>query len=196
MFAYSLLCHAKRNVPDIGHDSSMRSDCDDTSNDTAESSIASEVNGNTQNDITGQHIWSRAETLLLIDIYKTHEEQFNNPKITGKRCWNLVAEKMKEKGYNIAADKCDIKFQSLKRTYKSISDHNKKSGQNRKKWEFYEIMDEIFRTKPYMQPLATAGSTVTNVDVAGCSKDSNCPDKENINTSGKKSGTSINIYFG
>lgn len=53
-------------------------------------------------------------------------------------------------------------------------------------------MDQIFRTKPYMKPLATAGSSVANADITCCSTDNNCPDKENINSM-EKSGKNIKI---
>ncbi|KAK4880946.1 hypothetical protein RN001_004265 [Aquatica leii] len=69
-------------------------------------------------------------------------------------------KKIKDAGHKIPAVKCSTKFQCLKRTYKSVSDHNKKSGNNRKHWEYYEIMHKVFGTKPWMEPLVTAGSSV------------------------------------
>lgn len=86
-----------------------------------------------------QHVWTRAETILLINLYKEYNEEFNNPKISVKQCWNVISKKMKDAGYEISNLKCSTKLQCLKRTYKSVSDHNKKSGNNRKHWEYYEI---------------------------------------------------------
>ncbi|KYN02139.1 Trihelix transcription factor GT-4, partial [Cyphomyrmex costatus] len=83
--------------------------------------------------------WSRAETLLLIDIYKEHIAMFDNPKVSSKQCWSTLSKKMKEAGYQISDTKCATKFQSLKRSYKSVIDHNKQSGNNRQKWEYYEV---------------------------------------------------------
>lgn len=40
---------------------------------------------------------------------------------------------MQEKGYDITRIKCSTKFQALKRTYKTILDHNNKSGNNRQR---------------------------------------------------------------
>lgn len=77
--------------------------------------------------------------LLLINLYKEHMEMFNNPKITAKQCWNNISKKIEEAGHQISPIKCSTKFQCLKRTYKSVTDHNKKSGNNRKKWEYYEV---------------------------------------------------------
>lgn len=74
-------------------------------------------------------------------IYKPIEynEEFSNPKISAKQCWNVISKKMKNAEYEISGLKCSTKLQCLKRTYNSVSDHNKKSGNNRKYWEYYEV---------------------------------------------------------
>lgn len=80
--------------------------------------------------------------MLLINTYKEHMADFINPKISTKRCWNILSKEMEHAGYQICPTKCATKFQSLKRTYKSVhnkSDHNKKSGNSRKQWEYYEV---------------------------------------------------------
>jgi len=47
---------------------------------------------------------------------------------------------MQDKGYNVTGVKYSTKFQAMKRTFKNISDHNKKSGNNRKQWEYFEVL--------------------------------------------------------
>lgn len=55
-------------------------------------------------------------------------------------CWERIAKEMFKKDYNISAKKlCCTKFQTLKRTYKQIKDHNNKSGNSRKTWEYFAI---------------------------------------------------------
>jgi len=56
-----------------------------------------------------------------------------------KKQWDNIASLIQKKGYKITGFKCSTKFQSLKRTYKTIMDHNKKSGNNRKDWEFLQV---------------------------------------------------------
>ncbi|XP_036142121.1 uncharacterized protein LOC105840960, partial [Monomorium pharaonis] len=58
----------------------------------------------------------------------------------------------------ITGIKCSTKFRAMKRTYKVILDHNKKSENNRKEWEYFEIMQELFSDKPWIKPLSLAGS--------------------------------------
>ncbi|XP_036148422.1 uncharacterized protein LOC118647488 [Monomorium pharaonis] len=104
-------------------------------------------------------------------------EMFNNLKISSKQCWNYLSKKMAKSGYQISAIKCSTKFQCLKRTYEVITDHNKKSGNNRRNWEYYEIMHEIFGTKPWVEPIATAGSGITDNNDANENKENDNPGK-------------------
>jgi len=89
--------------------------------------------------ITDIYIWNKKETLLLIYLYKEHEEMFTSGKIKQHLCWQQIATQMTKKGCNISAKKCCTKFQTLKRTYKQIKDHNNKSGNSRKTWEYFDV---------------------------------------------------------
>lgn len=61
---------------------------------------------------------------------------------------------MQEKEYNVTGIKCSTKLQALKRTYKSVIDHNKKSGNNTKEWKYLKVnifsREIYFYTKMYM----------------------------------------------
>ena len=118
-----------------------------------------ENNEEKNNKCSDQHIWTKQETLLLLDIYTSRETQFHNGKITAKHSWENVAKEMKEMGHNLSGEKCAIKFQAMKRRYKSIKDQNNKSGNHATKWEYFDRMDEIFNKKPWVQPLAVAGTS-------------------------------------
>lgn len=78
----------------------------------------------------GTHLWNKAETTLLLQIYNEYKDQFRNCKGTVKQYWEKIAKIIQEKGYDVTGVKCSTKFQSMKRMYKAILDHNKKSGNN------------------------------------------------------------------
>jgi len=59
---------------------------------------------------------------------------------------------MQEKGYNITGFKCSTKFQALKWQYKCVLDHNKKSGNNRKEWEYFKVI-RIFQMLSLMSQI-------------------------------------------
>lgn len=72
------------------------------------------------------------------------EEKFTNGKLSHKKCWELVAEVLKNHGYSITGSQCASKFRSLKKTYKSIKDHNSKSGNDRRTWQHFEVLNNFF----------------------------------------------------
>ncbi|XP_018302669.1 uncharacterized protein [Mycetomoellerius zeteki] len=84
-------------------------------------------------------------------------------KISHKKCWEQIVKIMKDKGYNITGPQCSSKLRSLKKTYKSIKDHNAKSGNERRIWQHYEIMEEIFSKKAWCNPVTLASSTGLSV---------------------------------
>ncbi|RLU20835.1 hypothetical protein DMN91_007449 [Ooceraea biroi] len=76
---------------------------------------------------------------------------------------DTIAEILKDKNYDVTGPQCSAKMRSLKKSYKSIKDHNSKSGNDRRTWPFYEIMDTIFEKKAWCSPVAVASSTGLSV---------------------------------
>ncbi|XP_011684748.1 PREDICTED: uncharacterized protein LOC105448082 [Wasmannia auropunctata] len=124
----------------------------------------SSAKSNSDECMEGTHLWTKEETLLLLNIYDERKDKFGNGMYTMKKCWQIIANAMQEKGYKVTSLKCSTKLQALKRTYKSIVDHNNKSGNNPKKWEYFKIMQELFADKPWVQPLSVAGSHMTEIE--------------------------------
>ncbi|XP_011639392.1 uncharacterized protein LOC105428662 [Pogonomyrmex barbatus] len=60
--------------------------------------------------------------------------------------------------YAVTELQCSVKMSGLKRTFKNISDQNKKSGNCRNTWAFYLVMDSIFGKKAFVMPPAIASS--------------------------------------
>ncbi|XP_018405844.1 PREDICTED: uncharacterized protein LOC108782162 [Cyphomyrmex costatus] len=115
---------------------------------------------NLDSDDTGSlYRWTTSCVLLLLQTYKENEEKFTNGKQSQKKTWEEISKILKCKGHNITGLMCAAKLRSLKKTYKSIKDHNNKSGNDRKSWQFFEIMDEIFSKKAWCVPVAIASSS-------------------------------------
>lgn len=85
--------------------------------------------------------------LLLLDTYKTFEEKFSNGKYSHKKIWNDISAILAEKGYITTGPQCAAKLRSLKKTYKSVKDHNNISGNDRRAWQFYEVQEKLFYSK-------------------------------------------------
>ncbi|XP_074114194.1 uncharacterized protein LOC141537233 isoform X2 [Cotesia typhae] len=87
------------------------------------------------------------------------ENDFNSGKISQKKVWEKVAKELKVKGHDVTGPQCSSKLRSLKKSYKSIKDHNSKSGNDRRTWQFFDIMEEIFSQKAWCDLVAIASST-------------------------------------
>lgn len=60
-------------------------------------------------------------------------------KISHKKAWNEIATTMNAKEYNVSGRQCMTRINTMKRTYKTIKDHNAKSGNNKRTWQYYEV---------------------------------------------------------
>lgn len=87
--------------------------------------------------------WSTAAVLLLLDTYKMFEEKFSSGKYSHKKIWEEISAVLAEKGYMITGPQCAAKLRSLKKSYKSVKDHNNRSGSDRRTWQFYEVQENL-----------------------------------------------------
>ncbi|GFR92517.1 hypothetical protein ElyMa_002620400 [Elysia marginata] len=52
------------------------------------------------------------------------------------------------------SEQCDKKWRSLTHRYKTIKDSQKQTGNGRRRWDFFDIMDDIMANSAVIQPLA------------------------------------------
>lgn len=83
--------------------------------------------------------WSTPCVLLLLESYRAMEKDFNSGKISQKKVWEKVAQELKIKGHDVTGPQCSSKLRSLKKSYKSIKDHNSKSGNDRRTRQFFDV---------------------------------------------------------
>ncbi|XP_011684294.1 PREDICTED: trihelix transcription factor GTL1-like [Wasmannia auropunctata] len=104
--------------------------------------------------------WTHEQTLLLINLYGQEYEKMKGGKMLLQKLWQLVAGRMKKKGYDISASKCSTKMDALKRQYKKVIDHNNQSGNDLMTYKYFDELDEIFRDHPWVKPVAISSSEV------------------------------------
>jgi len=83
--------------------------------------------------------WSESCVLLLLENYRESEKKFSGDKHSHKKIWDEIAKLMNKKGHTVTGPQCAAKLRSLKKTYKSIKDHNNKSGNNRRTWQYFTV---------------------------------------------------------
>lgn len=96
-------------------------------------------------------------TTLLLSEIKEHERQFNIQ--PHKRIWKEICSTINSIGYNITPDQCCSKWKSLKRKYTQIKDNNNRTGAANQRWIHFEMVDNILKTRPEIEPLSLASST-------------------------------------
>lgn len=103
--------------------------------------------------------WPHEAILLLLTVYKDQEHQIVSGTMTMKKFWAIIANQLIKKGYNVNASQCKSKMAGLKNTYKSVKDHKGKSKYNKyRTWRYYDIMDEIFKRRPWVTKVLTSDS--------------------------------------
>ncbi|KAK0076473.1 hypothetical protein PV325_005310 [Microctonus aethiopoides] len=86
------------------------------------------------------------------------------PRITHLKFWKLIREQMKDHEIDETREQCINKMENLKKSYKKTKDANSQSGNGVDTCAYYEILDEMFSTKPWIKPLSVAGNSVRLTD--------------------------------
>lgn len=100
--------------------------------------------------------WPREDVLLLIRCIEERQTY------TGlkKHLWMKIATEInKVTTQKYTPEQIDSKWKGLKRTYKKIKDHNNRTGNNAKKWDFFAAIDAFMGKKPEIQPIAVCSSS-------------------------------------
>ena len=100
-------------------------------------------------------MWQREEILCLIETYASKKDDFRNPRVRNKDIWSDISSEMQSQGHvTCDAKSCETKFKNLKRSYTACIDHNKKTGNDRKKCAFYDELHSIFHGDDNIEPPA------------------------------------------
>lgn len=103
--------------------------------------------------------WPHEAILLLIEEYRKSADNFCSGRISQKKIWQSIGDELVKHSYDVTGPQCQSKFGGLKRTYKSIKDHNNKSGNGTRTWPYFTLLDGLLGVKPYISPIATVSST-------------------------------------
>ena len=89
-----------------------------------------------------------------------------------KFAFKKISEELNEKEkIALTYEQIESKWRGLQRTYKKIEDNNT-TGQSRKHWQYFDMIDEILFQAPEINPPATASTeedtvTVNTPDIVG-----------------------------
>ena len=103
--------------------------------------------------------WSREATLLMLSFYKALLPKIDSGRLRKKKAFEEVSEKLMNHMLFYSADKCSGRLKTLLRAYKSVKDHNSKSGNDRKSYLYEKELDEMFGDRPNVSPVCTINSS-------------------------------------
>ena len=69
-----------------------------------------------------------------------------------KILWEEISQELQKKGVLFTSKSCETKMKNLNRSYVACVDHNKVSGNDPKKCNFYDELREIFSRDDAIQP--------------------------------------------
>ncbi|EFN66016.1 hypothetical protein EAG_09159, partial [Camponotus floridanus] len=103
-------------------------------------------------------LWTNELTLGLIALVEEHQNQFQNS--VKKYVWMKISNILQDKFSSLVTwQQCDTKWKGLLKMYKDIKEHNSTSGKGRKRWEYFEVMNNILHNKLEITPVATCSSS-------------------------------------
>lgn len=124
--------------------------------DQNEISMINNINTETENNVFK---WPHEAILLLVEEFRKRTDDFYSGRISQKKNWQNIAEALIKKNHQVTGPQCQSKFGSLKRTYKSMKDHNGKSGNGTRTWAYFDLLDGLIGSKPCISSVATASSS-------------------------------------
>ncbi|XP_033729771.1 uncharacterized protein LOC117318958 [Pecten maximus] len=65
---------------------------------------------------------------------------------------------MQERGYSCSHEECDRKFRGMRMRYKIIKQRHTSTGNNRISWNYFQVMDDMFRGDPAVTPVTSVSS--------------------------------------
>uniref|UniRef100_A0A8C2HMM4 Myb/SANT-like DNA-binding domain-containing protein n=1 Tax=Cyprinus carpio TaxID=7962 RepID=A0A8C2HMM4_CYPCA len=89
---------------------------------------------------------TEVQTFLSLTAEERIQREFDGAKRNEKM--QEVAQLLAAHGYLRTYKQCRDKLKELKSDYRSIKDHNSRSGSNRRSWKWFDQMDAIYGGRP------------------------------------------------
>ena len=142
--------------------------------------------------------WSSRSTKLLISLRRQNDCLFSKGKVRKNVAWNRIANQFNTtSSVKVTGEQCSNKRKKLEEKYKKVTEHNNRTGNDRKECEFQAEMTEFFGPNPKIVPAATVSSMAMESGTADHSDDEdeelprNTPPKKKKRRSSKSSASEM-----
>ena len=104
--------------------------------------------------------WLDEDVQLLITTWAEHKHMFGS-KATKKEVFDKIAEQFRKiSGRLVTGEQCMRKWGKITSKQKEIENHNKKTGNDKKSWKFYEELSKCLANNATVNPVCTMESYV------------------------------------
>ncbi|XP_044178480.1 uncharacterized protein LOC122960377 [Acropora millepora] len=116
--------------------------------------------------------WSSRSTKLLISLRRQNDSLFSKGKVRKNVAWKRIADQFNTtSSVKVTGEQCSNKWKKLEEKYKKVTEHNNRTGNDRKECEFQAEMTEFFGSNPKIVPAATVSSMAMESGTADHSDD-------------------------
>ena len=127
-------------------------------------------------------------------LARQNDSLFSKGKVRKNVAWKRIADQFNTTSYvKVTGEQCSNKWKKLEEKYKKVTEHNNRTGNDRKECEFQAEMTGFFGSNPKIVPAATVSSmamesgTADHSDVEDEELPRNTPPKKKKQRSSKSS---------
>ena len=131
---------------------------------------------------------------------KENDSLFSKGKVRKNVAWKRIADQFNTTS-PVTGKQCSNKWKKLEEKYKKVTEHNSRTGNDRKECEFQDEMTEFFGSNPKIVPAATVSSMAMEAGTADHSDDEDeelsrkKPPKKKKRRSSKSSASEMIVFL-
>lgn len=98
-------------------------------------------------------IWSLLEEKALVSVRINMDKAFSSGIKDHRNMWGKVRSELNNLDISATQTQIINKWNQLKKRYKEVKDHNRQTGNDRKKFKFIEEFDDLYGEKASTEPM-------------------------------------------
>jgi hypothetical protein len=116
-------------------------------------------------ELMRKNFWDMEKTLILLDKVSQRKEQLQDSKYKKTEVYKVIAKEMNEQtSYTVTPEQIQNRTKTLHAKFKEVKDHNNRTGNAPKSWEYYDVMENfIGQDRPNVNPVAVCSSLAASM---------------------------------
>jgi hypothetical protein len=106
-----------------------------------------------------------------MQLVRERRDKLNNKSYIKKEIFKEISVLLEKKGIKCSGLQCENKLKTLINKYKEIVDHNSRTGNERKEWIYFDLLEDYMGQRASVKPRAKCSSLLYS-DIAQSSSQS------------------------